>query len=151
MKTMNVELFGIDDEQRMRAASVVRLTVFVEEQRIPSDEEFDEHDRDDAHAVHALARDADGRVLGTGRYYCATPGTAQIGRLAVHAGARGRGAGRVLLDALVADARRRGYVRAVLNAQDHAIGFYAKAGFVPFGETVVECAIVHQPMARELI
>lgn len=147
---MRVELFGVDDAPRMREVSAVRLAVFVHEQRIPADEEFDEHDRDDAHAVHALARDEDGRVLGTGRYYRSAPDTAQIGRMAVHAGARGRGAGRVLLDALVADASARGYARAVLNAQDHAVGFYAKAGFVPFGETMVECAIVHQPMAREL-
>jgi predicted GNAT family N-acyltransferase len=64
--------------------------------------------------------------------------------------ARSRGAGRIVLDALLTDARRRGYLRAVLNAQDHVIGFYAKAGFVASGETMVECAIVHQPMVREL-
>jgi predicted GNAT family N-acyltransferase len=147
---MNVELFGIADAERAGEAFAVRLAVFVEEQRIPRDEEFDEHDRAGTQAVHALARDDDGSVLGTGRYYRAQAGTVQIGRMAVRAHARGRGVGRALLDALVAHARRHGFARALLNAQDHAVGFYTKAGFVPSGATIVECAIVHQPMEREL-
>jgi predicted GNAT family N-acyltransferase len=147
---VRIELFGIDDAECAREAFDVRLAVFVEEQRIPAAEEFDEHDRAGAQAVHALARDDDGSVLGTGRYYRSAPGTAQIGRMAVRAQARGRGVGRALLDALIADARLRGYVRALLNAQDHAVGFYAKAGFVPIGATMIECEIVHQPMEREL-
>jgi predicted GNAT family N-acyltransferase len=147
---MTVELFGAGDVERTREAFDVRLAVFVGEQRIPYDEEFDEHDRPDAATIHALARDADGAVLGTGRYYAAAPDTAQIGRMAVHAHARGRGVGRALLDALSADARRRGFARAALNAQDYAVGFYAKSGFAPFGETMIEAAIVHQPMDRDL-
>jgi predicted GNAT family N-acyltransferase len=147
---VTIELFDASDAQRASEAFAVRLAVFVEEQRIPHDEEFDEHDRAGGEAVHALARDDDGSVLGTGRYYASAPGTAQIGRLAVRAQARGRGVGRALLDALVAEARRCGFARASLNAQDHAVGFYEKAGFVSFGATMIECAIVHQPMERDL-
>jgi predicted GNAT family N-acyltransferase len=147
---VTIEFFAPSDEQCAREAFAVRLAVFVEEQRIPHEEEFDEHDRPGTGAVHVLARDDDGAVLGTGRYYASAPGTAQIGRLAVHAHARARGVGRALLDALVADAQRRGFARASLNAQDHAVGFYEKAGFLPFGATMVECAIVHQPMERDL-
>jgi predicted GNAT family N-acyltransferase len=70
--------------------------------------------------------------------------------MAVLAGYRGRRLGRQLLDALVEDARRRGFARVALNAQDHAVAFYAKAGFTPYGETLVECDILHQPMERAL-
>ena len=70
--------------------------------------------------------------------------------MAVLRACRGRGLGRALLDALVVDARARGFVRAALNAQDHAVAFYAKAGFTPYGETLVECDILHQPMERRL-
>jgi predicted GNAT family N-acyltransferase len=66
--------------------------------------------------------------------------------MAVLAGYRGRRIGRQLLDALIGDARARGFTRVALNAQDHAVAFYAKAGFTPFGETLVECDILHQPM-----
>ena len=51
---------------------------------------------------------------------------------------------------VVDDARRRGFTRVALNAQEHAVAFYAKAGFTPFGETLVECDILHQPMELAL-
>ena len=148
---MRVELFDTRDRARMDEAIAVRFAVFVDEQGVPGEEELDEHDvAGDAHAVHALARDADGTVLGAGRFYRADARTAQVGRMAVRAAARGRGIGRALLDALTADAAARGYARAALNAQDHAVGFYARAGFAPYGTAMLECGIVHQPMARDL-
>jgi predicted GNAT family N-acyltransferase len=88
--------------------------------------------------------------VAAGRYYRIDGTTAQVGRMAVLAEYRGRRIGRQLLDALVDDARRRGFVRIALNAQDHAVAFYAKAGFTPFGETLVECNISHQPMELTL-
>jgi predicted GNAT family N-acyltransferase len=139
------ELFDVHDRERMGAALAVRLSVFVEEQHVPAEEEVDEHDRTDAAARHALIRDRE-VVIAAGRYYVAGPVTVQVGRMAVLAAYRGRRVGRLLLDALVDDARTHGFTRVALNAQDHAVGFYAKAGFTPFGETLVECDIVHQPM-----
>lgn len=146
---MNVELFDIHDRERLAAAFAVRFPVFVEEQRVPADEEIDEHDRSDADARHALIRDGE-KPVAAGRYYRIGASTAQVGRMAVLREYRGRRLGRLLLDALVEDARARGFTRAALNAQDHAVGFYAKAGFTPFGETLVECDILHQPMERAL-
>jgi predicted GNAT family N-acyltransferase len=141
---MHVELFDIHDTERMAAAFSVRVPVFVGEQHVPAEEEIDEHDHTDAGARHALVRD--GAVpVAAGRYFRIGT-TAQVGRMAVLAAHRGRGIGRLVLDALVADARAHGFARVALNAQDHAVAFYAKAGFTPFGETLVECDILHQPM-----
>jgi predicted GNAT family N-acyltransferase len=141
---MQVELFDVHDSGRMAAAFAVRVPVFVGEQHVPAEEEIDEHDRSDADARHALVRD--GAVpVAAGRYFRIGT-TAQVGRMAVLAAYRGRGIGRLVLDALVDDARARGFARVALNAQDHAVAFYAKAGFTPFGETLVECDILHQPM-----
>jgi predicted GNAT family N-acyltransferase len=147
---MTVQLFGIDDDAAVADALRVRFPVFVEEQRVPADEEIDAHDRTDAAARHALVRDLDGAPIAAGRYYVLDERTVQIGRMAVLPTFRGRGVGRRLLDALLDDARARGFRRASLNAQDHAVGFYAKAGFAPFGATFLECEIVHQNMQREL-
>jgi predicted GNAT family N-acyltransferase len=133
----------------MRAAQVVRFVVFVDEQHVPAEEEIDEHDRTDGDARHALIRDG-GKPIAAGRYYRIEGATAQVGRMAVLADYRGRHIGRQLLDALVDDARRRGFARVALNAQDHAVAFYAKAGFTPFGETLLECEILHQPMELAL-
>ncbi len=148
---MIVELFDISDAERMSRALAIRLRVFVEEQGVPPDEEIDAHDRDDPIAVHALARDASGTPVGTGRYYVTEPGVVQIGRMAVLAETRGTGAGAALLRALVDEARRRGYLRAHLHAQVHARDFYRKSGFSDDGETLWDAGILHQPMSLELV
>ncbi len=146
---MDVELFDIHDRARMTAALAVRFAVFVDEQHVPAEEEIDDHDRTDGDARHALIRDG-AQAVAAGRYYRVADATAQVGRMAVLAAYRGRRFGRRLLDALVADARQRGFGRVALNAQDHAVAFYAKAGFTPFGATLVECDILHQPMELAL-
>ncbi len=147
---LTVEVFDVGDARRMQDAFAVRFEVFVTEQRVPEDEEVDEHDRTDPHAVHALVRAAGGTVVAAGRFYRSAPGTAQIGRMAVRAAVRGTGVGKRLLEALMGEARRRGYYRAALNAQDHAVGFYHRAGFEDDGETFLEAGILHQPMTKLL-
>jgi predicted GNAT family N-acyltransferase len=144
-----VELFDIFDATRLAEALAVRTSVFVDEQGVPPEEEIDAHDRNDPTAVHALARAAAG-VVGAGRYYGVDARTVQIGRMAVLAAARGTGAGSALLAALVAEARRRGFVRAQLHAQTHAREFYLKAGFVDDGAPLWDAGILHQPMSHAL-
>jgi predicted GNAT family N-acyltransferase len=142
---MTVELFGAGDAARMQQAIALRLEVFVDEQRVPPEEEIDEHDRSDPRAVHAVVYDDD-RVIAAGRFYERDAQTVQIGRMAVRSGARGRGAGRTLLHALMEEARRRGYARASLSAQLHARPFYAKSGFAAFGPVFDDAGIPHQEM-----
>jgi predicted GNAT family N-acyltransferase len=146
-----VEFFGIGDAPRMEEALAIRLRVFVEEQSVPLDLELDEHDRDDPRARHCLVRPAHGgEPLATGRYYDRGARAAQIGRLAVLAEARGRGVGAILLTALMAEARREGYIRATLDAQTQAEAFYLKAGFTPEGATFWDAGILHRRMSRPL-
>jgi predicted GNAT family N-acyltransferase len=146
---MNVELFDTTDV-RLEQAIRVRLEVFVAEQRVPLEDEIDEHDgSDDPTAVHAIVREGDVPVA-AGRAYLQEPGVVRIGRMAVTKSARGRGVGRDILEALMHDARRRGVRRAVLAAQVHARTFYEKAGFAIAGEEFVEAGIAHIEMARDL-
>lgn len=121
----------------------VRIAVFVVEQNIPEDLEWDEHD---AVSAHALALDAAGAAVGCGRLLP----DGHIGRLAVLRDWRGRGVGAALLLHFVAIARERGHRRAVLNAQEHAVPFYARYGFVPRGAPFMEAGIPHREMVREL-
>ncbi len=137
----------------MRIACDIRTRVFVDEQGVPPDEEIDAHDLTDRDAVHALAYAKPGALetaVGAGRFYIAEPGVAQIGRMAVLPSARGTGAGAALLEALVAEARRRGFARAHLHAQTHARGFYLKGGFHDDGALMWDAGIEHQPMSLEL-
>jgi len=145
-----VEIFDISDAVRLRAACAIRTSVFVDEQGVPPEEELDEHDRSDPAAVHVLARDPSGKPVGTGRYYVTEASTVRIGRMAVVASERGRGIGARILGALVDEARRRGFSRADLHAQTHALAFYIKAGFYEDGEELWDAGIRHQPMTRKL-
>ncbi|MDQ3205253.1 MAG: GNAT family N-acetyltransferase [Pseudomonadota bacterium] len=117
----------------------VREPVFVEEQKVPLELEWDELD---PHCHHVLARDGDGAAIGTGRL---TP-ERKIGRMAVLAPWRGRGVGDALLTALMAQARRLGWREISLHAQVSAIAFYARHGFLSYGPRFEEAGIQHQSM-----
>jgi predicted GNAT family N-acyltransferase len=121
----------------------VRRAVFIVEQLIPEEMEWDEFD---AVSRHAIAEDAAGAAIGCGRLLP----DGHIGRLAVVSAWRGRGVGGALLERLVDLARARGHARAILNAQTQAMPFYARHGFVAEGEEYLEARIPHRTMARTL-
>lgn len=119
----------------------VRRIVFILEQQVPEDLEWDEAD---AACLHAIAEDVAGHPIATGRLLS----DGHIGRIAVLAEWRGRGVGAAIFEYLIAAAIRRGHKELLLNAQTHAIGFYARYGFVPCGEEFIEAGIPHRPMRR---
>ena len=129
------------------AARPIRAEVFVAEQKIPAEMEWDDADVD---AVHAVAFNRLGRALGTGRMLEHVPGVAKIGRMAVAVSARHCGVGRAVLDALLAAARARGDRQAMLHAQLGAAPFYERAGFVRRGPEFEEAGIAHVEMLRAL-
>jgi predicted GNAT family N-acyltransferase len=128
-------------------AQAIRTAVFVEEQKVPL---ALERDAADLGAVHALARNRLGRAVGTGRLLAADgPGhPARIGRMAVARGLRGARIGHAMLEALMAEAGRRGDAEVMLHAQVSAIGFYRRAGFRAWGEPFEEAGIGHLEMRR---
>ena len=121
----------------------VREPVFVLEQQVPIEEEWDALD---PHCRHVIARDSDNRPIGTGRL---TP-ERKIGRMAVLATWRGRGVGDALMVALLDEARALGWPEVTLNSQTHAMPFYARHGFEPFGDEFMEAGIPHRRMRRAL-
>ena len=125
----------------------IRSQVFVEEQHIPAEMEWD--GADDG-CVHALACNRFGVPLATGRMLEHVPGVAKIGRMAVLAPMRGGHIGRSVLDALLQHARERGDREALLHAQLGASPFYTRAGFVARGPVFEEAGIPHVEMVRSL-
>lgn len=129
------------------AASAVRTTVFVHEQRVPLDMEWDEAD---ATSVHAVAYNRLGQPLATGRLLASENGVARIGRMAVERVLRGTNMGRSILEVLADAARARGDHAVLLHAQCSAQGFYERLGFSPQGEPFDEVDIAHIEMVRAL-
>lgn len=128
-------------------ATRIRTTVFVQEQNIPAEMEWDE--ADDA-CVHAVAYNRFGIALATGRLMEHVPGVAKIGRMAVLRPLRGGGVGRAVLDALTLAGRERGYHEALLHAQTSAASFYTRAGFTARGPVFEEAGIPHVEMVRAI-
>jgi predicted GNAT family N-acyltransferase len=121
----------------------IRHNVFVVEQRVPPDLEWDGRD---AGCRHVIASGRNGQPIGCGRLLP----DGHIGRIAVLAAWRGRGVGSAMLSRLVDLARYAGFARVALNAQTHALGFYARHGFAPAGEEFEEAGIPHRAMERAL-
>lgn len=121
----------------------LRLAVFVVEQGVPLAMEEDESDPT---ARHAVARNAAGEVVATGRLLA----DGHVGRMAVHRACRRQGLGSLVLSALVEEARRLGIPSLALNAQTHAEGFYRRLGFQAQGPIFMEAGLPHIAMVRRL-
>lgn len=125
------------------AARPVRFEVFVNEQQVPLEMEWDEMDEV---CIHAVAYDENDVPVGTGRLLP----DGHIGRMAVRKSVRGRGVGAAMLAALVEEARKRGDHAVMLNAQTQAEPFYGRFGFVREGDEFMEAGIPHIHMRRGL-
>ena len=125
----------------------LRTRVFVGEQGVPP--EIEQDDRD-ATAVHALSRDAAGRLVATGRLLLGDDGRASIGRMATDAAARGSGHGAAVLAELHRQAALRGVTEIELHAQVTARAFYERAGYTAVGDVYEEAGIAHVTMRHEL-
>ena len=114
--------------------SAIRHRVFIDEQKVPPELEWDGLD---ASAMHVMARSMDGDAIGTARLL---PG-GQIGRMAVLRRWRGIGIGTAMLQCLIAHAAEK--ERLFLNAQTSAESFYRRNDFETEGEIFMEAGIPH--------
>ncbi|MBM7438421.1 GNAT family N-acetyltransferase [Streptomyces sp. HB132] len=144
------------EESDLAACFQVRKEVFVGEQQVPEEIEYDAHD---ATAVHVLAVTADGSALGTGRLLhgeAAADRTGgdttvgSLGRLAVTRAARGLGVGAALVRAIEDEARALGLASVDLHAQTHALGFYERLGYRAYGPEFPDAGMPHRAMRRAL-
>lgn len=138
------------DERDLAAVFVIRGAVFVAEQQVPIEEEWDARD---AAADHFLALQ-DGTPVGTARMLVATGhgggDVGLLGRMAVLPKARGAGTGGDLVRAVQDRARERGLTAVELHAQTHALSFYERLGYTAHGEEFLDAGIPHLHMVRPL-
>lgn len=119
----------------------IRQDVFVKEQAVPYDEEFDEQDSESEHVLAFLG----GKPVGCGRFFV-QDGHGVMGRIASLKEYRGNGVGAAVCRELIGLARHRGVGEITIHAQTAAEGFYEKLGFARFGETFMEAGIEHVMM-----
>lgn len=124
------------------AASEIRRRVFIDEQSVPQEEEWDGLDPECRHFLAML----DGQPAGTARLLP----DAHIGRVAVLANARGTGIGVLLMKAAIEAARHAGHSQVALSAQVHALAFYERLGFVAHGDEYMDAGIAHRDMTLSL-
>ncbi|WP_405839101.1 GNAT family N-acetyltransferase [Streptomyces sp. NBC_01518] len=145
-----------EDLADREACFAVRKEVFVVEQGVAQEIEYDDYD---AVATHVLAVREDGVPLGTGRLLYGEaasaktggdPAVGSLGRLAVTKEARGLGVGVALVRAIEDAARARGLAAVDLHAQTHALGFYVRLGYEAYGLEFPDAGIPHRAMRRAL-
>lgn len=125
-------------DQLGEMAGEIRRVVFIEEQRVPLEEEWDGRDPDCHHFLALL----DGHPVGTARLLP----DAHIGRVAVLKEVRGLGIGEALMRAAIEAARRDGHASVELAAQTQALAFYERLGFLAFGDEFLDAGILHRHM-----
>ncbi|WP_417269068.1 GNAT family N-acetyltransferase [Celeribacter sp.] len=129
------------------ACLALRMEVFVQEQKVPVEEEVDDLD---PVSVHFLAQDEEGKGIGTARVY-EVGHIGKIGRVCVTKSHRGTGLGKRLIEACLEDLRTRPHItQAKLGAQNHAIAFYEGLGFTVIGDEYMDGGIPHHDMVRAL-
>jgi predicted GNAT family N-acyltransferase len=133
---MNFHVTVGDWDAQQAGAQAVRYEVFIVEQNIPVELEWDDMDKV---CLHAVVHDKNGAAIGTGRLLP----NGYIGRMAVRKSVRRTGIGGAILAALMQQSKKRGDKAVMLNAQLHAVPFYARHGFVPEGEEFPDAGIPH--------
>lgn len=132
-----------NDQELLRE---IRKVVFIEEQSVPVDLEWDGKDEQAWHWLAFISVNGKDRPVGT----CRMLHDGHIGRMAVLAEYRQQGIGQQLLAAALQKAISEQLLEAYLYAQTHALAFYQRAGFTALGEEFMDAGIPHRTMRKPI-
>ncbi|TCN00776.1 putative GNAT family N-acyltransferase [Paenibacillus sp. BK033] len=135
----------VTNEQDLQSVYDIRKKVFVDEQGVPAENEYDEFEESSKHVLVLYNNEpvAAGRVR-------VVDGVAKLQRICVLASHRKYGLGRAVVEALESVAREDGLKEAKLNGQTHAEAFYAKLGYHTVSDVFLEEGIPHVTMKKTL-
>lgn len=119
----------------------IRTAVFINEQHVPADLEWDEYDTQSIHFLALL----NNQPIATARL----KPDGQIGRMAVIKSHRHQGIGKKLLASVLSYAEKNGYRMIYLHAQKQAADFYKQFGFIYTGHEFTDAEILHQAMYQQ--
>lgn len=133
-----VEICIVDWQQCKHALKAIRKSVFIDEQHVPEELEWDGRDTECTQFLLA----ADSAPVATARL---TP-EGQIGRMAVLNNFRGKGFGSRLLASVIEQAKHAGHKQVFLHAQVSVIKFYQHHGFTAYSDVFIDAGIEHRSM-----
>jgi len=138
-----IEVKEVSTPLELEKVFEIRKKVFVEEQKVPADEEYDEFENTSKHFLAYF----NGYPAGTSRWRTTTNG-AKMERFAVLEEYRSKKVGSALVETVLNDVKKNfGQEKEIyLNAQITAMGLYSKFGFEQVGEMFLECDIKHYKM-----
>jgi predicted GNAT family N-acyltransferase len=137
------------DPSQIAKCREIRRVVFIEEQSVPAELEWDGLDELAEHFMAISGSGRDEQILGTARMRV-VGNSAKAERVAVLASARHLGLGRLLMQAIETRARERSLSKIQLNAQVPVVPFYEKLGYQTQGEVFLEAGIEHLAMTKRL-
>jgi predicted GNAT family N-acyltransferase len=134
-----------ENEKELQDAFSVRRTVFIDEQNVPEDEEIDLFEEDSVHFVSYQ----EGTPVAAGRFRV-VDGFGKVERICVLKEARNTGAGKAIMREIEAYALKKALHKLKLNAQTHAIPFYANLGYEVVSEEFLDAGIPHKTMIKKI-
>lgn len=142
---MNV--FEITTQEDLQREFDIRIRVFVEEQRVPKEEEIDSYDHLGGECYHFLVTTNEDQAIGTGRVRL-VDGIGKLQRVAVLEEYRSHGIGRIIIQALEDKAKELGASKVKLDGQIQAQGFYEKLGYEVKSGVFLDAGIEHVLMVK---
>lgn len=140
---MNVKV--VENKKELEDAFSVRRTVFIDEQNVPAEEEIDQYEDEAVHFVTYL----EGSPIAAGRFRV-VDGYGKVERICVLKEARKTGSGKAIMKEIEAYAYKQGLHKLKLNAQTHAIPFYAGLGYEAVSEEFLDAGIPHKTMIKNI-
>ncbi|AZV43379.1 GNAT family N-acetyltransferase [Peribacillus asahii] len=144
---MNAKRITIDED--LRKAFHIRKEVFVKEQGVLLEDEFDEFDQLNGQCEHILVYYEE-QPVGTGRVRWVDE-FGKLERICILEHYRKFGLGKVIITALEEIAQERGTTQVKLHGQTQAQGFYKKLGYQTSSSVFIEDGIPHLLMTKELL
>ncbi|RLQ97155.1 GNAT family N-acetyltransferase [Falsibacillus albus] len=135
----------VNGDQELMQAFSVRRKVFIDEQKVPAEEEIDQFEQS---CTHFLLLEDD-NPIGAGRFRI-IDGKGKVERICVLNQFRGNGAGKLIMDKIEEYAKDGSVEYLKLNAQTHAIPFYERLGYEVISEEFLDAGIPHKSMQKQI-
>ncbi|MGG4267280.1 GNAT family N-acetyltransferase [Peribacillus simplex] len=136
-----------ENTQELENAYMIRKKVFVQEQKVPLEEEIDEYEDE---STHFVLYDEQDQPIGAGRFRV-IDNIGKVQRICVLSSVRKNGAGAMIMNAIEEYANKREVPQLKLNAQVNAIPFYSKLGYEIVSDEFMDAGIPHKTMTKTIL